>query len=48
MSTYGKGVNKVLNIVALAGASLDYKSLAIKSIFIVYVRFDFLTAVDRS
>ena len=37
MSTYGDRVNKVLNIEAFAGASLDHKSLAIKSNFIVYL-----------
>ena len=47
MSTYGKRVNKVLNIGALEGVSLDHKSLAIKSILLLIFSFDFLT-VDRS
>ena len=47
MSTYGKRVDKVLEFVALAGVILTHKSLAIKSHFIAYLLFDFLT-VDRS
>ena len=47
MSTYDERVNKVLETVALAGVSLKHKSLAIKSHFIAYLLFDFLT-VDRS
>ena len=46
MSIYDKRVSKVLEIAALAGVGLDHKSLAIKSHFIVYLLFDFLT-VDR-
>ena len=41
MSTYGKWVNKVLNIEALARASLDHKSLAIKSTLLFILLFDF-------
>ena len=47
VSTYGKRVDKELEFAALEGVSLTHKYLAIKSHFIAYLLFDFLTA-DRS